>query len=119
MATTSNTLYAGIKGNVLALDRTTGAELWRTPLKGGDFVNLTLDGDRLIATTKGEIFCLDPATGQIGWHADLPGMGQGLISIATALSPHPAALSAGEVKRAANESAAVTAAVVAGTVSGS
>jgi len=35
-------LIIGIKGNVLSLDRSTGQELWRTRLKAGDFVNVTL-----------------------------------------------------------------------------
>ncbi|MBS1787530.1 MAG: PQQ-binding-like beta-propeller repeat protein [Acidobacteria bacterium] len=78
-----NAIYLGIKGAVIALNRTTGEELWRMPLKGGDFVNVVLDGNQLYATTKGEIFCLDAATGEPRWHNKLSGMGLGLISIAT------------------------------------
>ena len=66
------------------LDRNTGRELWRTPLKGWDFVNLTLDDTDLFATTKGEIFCLDPSTGKIRWNNPLKGLGLGLATIATA-----------------------------------
>ncbi len=75
-------LIIGIKGTVLALDRTTGQEVWRTPLKGGDFVNVTLAGERVLATTRGEIFCLDQA-GTILWHNPLKGLGQGLVTVAT------------------------------------
>ncbi len=75
-------IYLGIKGTVLALDRRTGAEQWRTPLKGSDFVNVAVDGDTLYAAARGEIFCLDALTGRIRWHNPLKGMGWGLITIA-------------------------------------
>ena len=61
-----DTIYVGIRGTVLALDRATGSEAWRADLKGSDFVNLVLDGDRVLAATKGEeFFCLDAVTGKI------------------------------------------------------
>ena len=80
-----NAIYLGIKGAVIALNRATGEELWRTTLKGGDFVNVILDGNQLYATTRGEIFCLDTKTGEPRWHNELKGLGLGLglISIAT------------------------------------
>jgi outer membrane protein assembly factor BamB len=82
-------IFVGVHGEVVALDRTTGQELWHTELAGGDFVNLVLDRDRIIATTKGKVFCLDPATGQLLWRNDLPGLGLGLVSIATASGSTP------------------------------
>lgn len=78
-----NAIYLGIKGAVIALNRATGEEVWRTELKGSDFVNVILDGNQLYATTKGEIFCLNIKTGEPLWHNKLTGMGLGLISIAT------------------------------------
>ena len=80
----ASVIFLGIRGNVIALDRTTGQELWRADLKGADFVNVMLDGDRVIATTKGEAFCLDAQTGSRLWHNPLPGQGRGLVTIATA-----------------------------------
>lgn len=77
-------IFFGIRGKVIALDRTTGQELWTAELKGSDFVNVVLDNDRIIATTKGEAFCLDPQSGQRLWHNELPGQGRGLATIATA-----------------------------------
>ena len=74
-------VYIGIGGSVLALDRATGAEVWRSDLKG-DFVSVVLLEDALYAGTKGELFCLDPATGHIRWRNQLKGLGRGLISIA-------------------------------------
>ena len=79
-------LIIGIKGTVLALDQTKGEEIWRTPLKGGDFVNLTVVGEQVLATTRGEIFCLDK-NGAILWHNPLKGLGHGLVTVATSLSP--------------------------------
>jgi len=77
-------LYIGIKGTVLAIDRATGETVWNTPLKGGEFVNVVLDGDELYAATRGELYRLDPATGNILWKNELEGMGWGLIAIARA-----------------------------------
>ncbi|HEY7087278.1 MAG TPA: PQQ-binding-like beta-propeller repeat protein [Tepidisphaeraceae bacterium] len=82
MSRTSPILYLGVRGTVVALDRVSGHEYWRTPLKGWDFVNLTLEGDSLFAATRGEVFCLDPMTGQIRWNNPLRGLGYGLICIA-------------------------------------
>jgi len=77
-----NLLFIGIGGKVLALDRATGREIWRTDLISSDFVNLTVDGGDLYAAAEGELYCLDPATGQIRWHNRLKGLGRGLIAIA-------------------------------------
>ena len=75
-------VFVGIKGTVLALDRATGEEVWRRPLVGSDFVNVTLvDGD-LLATARGELFALEPSTGEVRWHNPLKGLGRGLLTIA-------------------------------------
>jgi len=76
-------VFIGIKGTVLALDRATGQEVWRTPLKGGDFVNVALDEGELYAATKGELFRLDPATGAVLWQNGLRGLGRDLLTIAS------------------------------------
>ena len=82
MAQQSGSLvFVGIKGTVLALDRSNGTEVWRTPLGGSYFVNLVLDGDSLYAGTRGQIFCLSPSSGEILWKNVLKGMGLGLVSI--------------------------------------
>lgn len=77
-------VFLGIAGNVVAVDRASGGEVWRSPLKGSDFVNVALlDGD-LYATARGELFCLDPATGHVRWQNPLKGLGRGLVTIAAA-----------------------------------
>ena len=89
--TLAETVFIGMRGHVLALDRRTGGELWRTPLKSCGFVNVSLDGPDLLATTHGEIFCLNPVTGHIRWNNPLRGMGYGLICIAGASAQAPLA----------------------------
>jgi outer membrane protein assembly factor BamB len=75
-------IYIGICGNVLAVDRATGVEIWRSNLKSGDFVNVVLQDEQLYATTQGELFRLDPATGHVMWHNPLKGLGLGVVTIA-------------------------------------
>jgi outer membrane protein assembly factor BamB len=88
---TDDLVYFGIKGTVLALEGGAGQEVWRTPLKGAYFTNVTRDGNRLFAATRGEVFCLDARTGEILWHNPLKGMGYGLITIGTASQSSAAA----------------------------
>ena len=82
MASSRNVLYIGIRGNVLAIDRVTGEEVWRTALKGSDFVNVVEQNGELFASARGELFRLDPTTGKILWHNPLSGLGWGFVTIA-------------------------------------
>lgn len=75
-------LYIGIRGHVVALDRSSGAELWRVKLTGYGLVNVQLDDRRLYATTHGEAFCLDPRSGALLWKNQLKGLGWGLATMA-------------------------------------
>ncbi len=106
MAQTS-LIYIGIAGTVLALDRATGREIWRTDLKG-DFVNVVLQDGDLYAAAKGELFSLDPATGNVRWQNKLKGLGRGLMTIAG--SNQTVVLSEKKRRDQANEAAAATAA---------
>lgn len=76
-------VYVGIRGRVVALSRATGEEVWRTPLKGAGFVQVTRDEDYVFATTRGEIHCLSPATGQVIWTNALKGLGFDLATVAS------------------------------------
>ncbi len=76
-------MFIGIAGHVVALDRGTGQEVWRTPLVGHDFVNVVLQDGELYATARGELFRLDAVSGEIRWRNELKGLGRGLITIAT------------------------------------
>jgi hypothetical protein len=77
----AKTIFVGIKGSVVALDRHSGRMLWQAKLKGSDFVNLVCDRTAIYATTHGEIFCVDPQSGQIRWHNPLKRLGTGLASM--------------------------------------
>jgi outer membrane protein assembly factor BamB len=88
-------LFVGIKGSVVALDRATGNERWRTKLKGMSFVSLHRDDRYLYAATRGELFCLDPESGALVWQNALKGLGFGLVTMLSARTV-AAALAAGE-----------------------
>lgn len=74
-------LFVGLRGTIVAIDRTTGDTLWSTRLKGADFVTVAVDEGQLFAATKGRIYRLDPVTGDVQWYNDLPGLGYGIVSI--------------------------------------
>jgi len=99
-------IYIGIRGTVLALDRSSGAEMWRADLKGSDFVNVVLGGDRVLAATKGELFCLDSTTGKNLWNNELKGLGRGLMTVVTVNSPIGSLVPSAVKKRRDDEAAA-------------
>jgi outer membrane protein assembly factor BamB len=111
---TSDLVFIGIKGSVVALDRATGRQVWATHLKGSDFVNVVVQNPAVLASCWGEIFCLDPLTGDALWHNPLKGFGTGLATIATEhnLEGGNALLSA---ERRRRDDQAASAAVVAST----
>ena len=76
-------LYVGIKNVVVALRQNDGTELWRTKLKGSDFVSVLHDGEALFAANSGEVYRLDPENGTVLWKNSLKGLGMGLVSLAT------------------------------------
>ena len=80
---TSDFLYIGIKGSVVALDRNSGQQVWVTHLKGSDFVNLLIEDGKIFASCHGEIFCLDSLTGEGLWHNRLKGFGTDLSTMST------------------------------------
>jgi len=84
---TSELIFVGIKGSVIALDRSSGRQAWATSLKGMDFVNVILDDGKVLATCCGEIFCLEATSGRALWHNPLKGFGRGLATMATERNP--------------------------------
>jgi len=112
---TSDLVFIGIKGSVLALDRATGQQMWATHLKGSDFVNVVLQNDAVLASCYGEIFCLDPLTGNALWHNPLKGFGTGLATIATEHNPEGGNAAGLVEKRRRDEQAQASAAVVSTT----
>jgi len=80
MSNASEPLYIGIKGHVVAVDRATGSEIWRTPLAGSSYVTVYCDRGGLYAGSRGSLFCLDRTTGSILWRNNLSGLGYNLIT---------------------------------------
>jgi outer membrane protein assembly factor BamB len=107
---TSDLVFIGIRGSVVALNRATGEQVWATHLKGSDFVNVALEGGRVFATCYGEVFCLEPLTGDALWHNRLKGFGTGLATIATEDSLRSGLTPALAEKRRRDEGAAAAAA---------
>jgi outer membrane protein assembly factor BamB len=70
----------GIGGHVVSIDPATGVELWRTKLKGGDFVTVHDAGQYVYGGTSGVLFCLEASTGRMLWKNELKGLGTGLIT---------------------------------------
>lgn len=112
---TSDLLYIGIKGSVVALNRTTGEQVWSTHLKGSDFVNVLVEGGRIFATCYGEVFCLDPLSGEGLWHNRLKGLGTGLATLATEDTLRSTLTTVLAEKRLREEQAAVLAGAAATT----
>ena len=112
---TSDLVFIGIKGSVVALDRATGQQVWAAHLKGSDFVNVVLQNGAILASSYGEIFCLDQLTGNALWHNPLKGFGTGLATIATEHNSGTCNAPVSAEKRRRDEQTAASAAVVAAT----
>jgi outer membrane protein assembly factor BamB len=110
---TSELIFIGIKGSVVALNRVTGEQVWATHLKGSDFVSVVVQNETVVASCYGEIFCLDPLTGNALWHNPLKGFGTGLATIATEQNPGSGNAPVLAEKRRRDAQAAASAAVVA------
>jgi outer membrane protein assembly factor BamB len=78
----TNRVFVGIQGAALALDRATGEQLWRTELKGSDFVTVVVSDGDLFAASRGRLYRLDPTSGDVMWINELRGLGYGIVSIA-------------------------------------
>ncbi len=108
---TSDLVFVGIKGSVVAVNRATGQQVWATHLKGYDFVNVVVQNEAVLASCCGEIFCLDPLTGNGRWHNTLKGFGRGLATIATEDNSRIGSAPVLAEKRLRDEQAAASAAV--------
>jgi outer membrane protein assembly factor BamB len=73
-------LVIGIGSHVVAIDRHSGAELWRTRLRHASIVTVHVDGPHVFAGASGELFCLERASGALLWHNKLRGLGVGLVA---------------------------------------
>ncbi|MBL0171789.1 MAG: PQQ-binding-like beta-propeller repeat protein [Gemmatimonadaceae bacterium] len=103
-------LYIGIGSHVVALDATSGEEIWRTKIKSSSFVTVCVIDSAVYAGAGGELFCLNARSGETVWTNKLKGLGHGLIAFAGA---DASAAASAQMMQASQ--AATTAAVVAAT----
>src|SRR5688500_3677571 len=82
-------LFVGIKNVVVALDPLSGSEVWRTKLKGGDFVTVLWDGRNLFAVNNGEVFLLESAGGGFVWKNVMKGLRTGVVTLANLVAEKP------------------------------
>ena len=79
-AGTSGPLYIGLGRHVVAIDRITGAEIWRCRLRSTSYLTITVEPEAIYAGASGELYCIDPATGSIRWHNRLTGLGMSIVA---------------------------------------
>lgn len=104
---TSTPLYIGIGGHVVAINTSSGEEIWRTGIKSSSYVTICVVGTEVYAGSGGELFCLSAASGELLWKNKLKGLGTGLIAFAGS------EMSAASMQAAQAEEAASAAAVIA------
>jgi outer membrane protein assembly factor BamB len=76
-------LYISISQHVVALDPTTGKELWRTKLpNASSIVTLLVRGPYVFAGLSGYIHALDRYSGAMLWSNELKGLGYGQVVMA-------------------------------------
>lgn len=99
-----DTLFLGIAGKVVCLNKQDGTELWRTQIKRGALTNVCAEGDYIYAYSGGHMFCLSAANGDVLWENPLKGCGFGNAIIAS--SQQSGALIAGAIATSAAAAAA-------------
>ena len=103
----STPLYIGIGSHVVAINTSSGEEIWRSKIKSSSYVTINVVGDLVFAGAGGELFCLNAVSGERLWHNKLKGLGHGLIAFA---GTEANVMQAAQAAQAAATAAAVTAA---------
>ena len=83
MTSRSGHVLIGVGGHAVAIDPASGAEIWRTKLKGSGFVTVWQADGRVYAGANGELFCLDESSGSILWRNPLKGLGLGVVAFSS------------------------------------
>jgi outer membrane protein assembly factor BamB len=101
MTRSTDTLYIGIGGHLVAIAASSGEELWRCKLKGSSYVTISVRPNAVYAGAAGELFCVDPSSGEIRWQNRLTGLGRGVIAFGDASSISVAAAAMDDAAAAA------------------
>ncbi|MCB9895864.1 MAG: PQQ-binding-like beta-propeller repeat protein [Planctomycetes bacterium] len=110
-------VYVG--GHVHAVEPMSGQTLWSTRLPKTykqSIGTVLVEGDVVLAGVGGRLYCLDIYDGRLIWMNEMPGMGLGMVAVATPAGS--ANGSAQAAQQAANAQAAATAAVAASAAAG-
>lgn len=107
-----NFLILGINGHIVAINKDSGDEIWRTKLKSSSITVVTSDEKKIYASSAGHLFCLDKLTGKQLWSNSLKGLGYGTAIIDLGNQASAVSGTAAEAAKVA-ASAAATAAIVA------
>ena len=73
-------IFIATSATIVAIDKSTGRELWKTELSGSilggmDLTSMAFDDINIYAHAKGELFCLSQSNGRILWRNGLTGLG--------------------------------------------
>ncbi|MFA6957071.1 MAG: PQQ-binding-like beta-propeller repeat protein [Thermoanaerobaculia bacterium] len=96
MAKNPGMVFIGIGSYVVALDGSTGTEIWRRKLKASSLVTIQVQGEMVLAGVQGEVFCLDARSGDLRWHNKLKGLGMGIVCFGTTIEASAAAMIAAQ-----------------------
>ena len=102
-------VYVG--GWVHSLNPLDGKTIWETKLPKAyqsSIGSVVIDGDVILAGVGGRVYCLDVQDGRLIWTNEMPGLGLGMVSLAT---PNTSASSASEQQNANAQAAATSAAL--------
>ena len=105
-----NSLILGINGYVVAVDKATGDELWRTKLKSSSITVVSSDERQVYAAASGYLYCLNKQTGEKLWVNELKGLGFNTCIIDVGSAVGASAMSNSAVISSAATSAAFVAA---------
>ena len=70
-------LFIGIKGHVVAINKSNGEVKWKTRLKHADVTNVLYEDGKIFAYAGGHLYKLDATTGVQEWQNPLKGLGFG------------------------------------------
>lgn len=81
-------LFVGLGKRVIALEKTTGREVWEwtCPRAFGQNVTMLVEEGDVFVSANGYIYCLDGNNGRQKWENPLKGRGVGISSLATTAS---------------------------------